>query len=871
MTDTSSARREAPDSAGLTSAEAARRLIEYGENRIGSGRSVSALPILVRNFSSPLVIILLVAAVLAAALGELIDAAAIAVIVVLNAILGFVQEWRAERAIEALRDMLAPMAEVIRDGRPMMLPADELVPGDLVVLSEGQKVPADIRLMTAAGLRLDESILTGESVPVDRGPQDPEPRAFMGTMVVGGRGEGVVVATGSATSFGQIAQLTEQVGEKTTRLQRQLARLGRQLGFVGMGVAGAILVIGLIAGRDLLDMVLTALSMAVAVVPEGLPVVVTLTLAIGASAMVRQKALLRRLQAAETLGAASVICTDKTGTLTENKMTATVVATPDARYEVTGTGYDPAGRILRDGQPVRAADDPDLARLLHAAQVCNDAKLDRQPDWTMIGDPTEGALITLAMKAWAPIPDRNARSAEAPFSSERKRMGVVAPDGAGQPTLCVKGAPEAVLAACSSARIGGQDLPLGAEQRNELDALQGSMAEQGLRVIAIAARRAETPEDLKEANLTLLGFAGLLDPPRPEVADAVRACHGAGIRVVMITGDSVKTGQAIAAMVGLRANRAISGAELDAMDDEALAEAVRQDVIFARTAPIHKTRIVESLQSLGAIVAMTGDGVNDAPALRKADIGMAMGQRGTDVAKEAADLVLLDDNFATILRAIAEGRRQFANIRKFVRYLLSSNSAEATALSLNLLIGGPLILLPFQILWLNLLTDGVSAVALGLEPGEPEQMRRPPLHRDETVLTRKGVLGMAAFGGYMAAACLGLFYHYLPQDEILARTVAFTALVLMQEIAVFAFRSDTRSAWAIGMLSNPWLVLAVAGMIGLQALALYWAPLQTILGTVALGWADLGVIALTCLPLVVAPGLSKALRRRVGAVAGHGA
>ncbi|QEW18587.1 Calcium-transporting ATPase [Marinibacterium anthonyi] len=871
MTDTSSARREAPDSAGLTSAEAARRLIENGENRIGSGRSVSALPILVRNFSSPLVIILLVAAVLAAALGELIDAAAIAVIVVLNAILGFVQEWRAERAIEALRDMLAPMAEVIRDGRPMMLPADELVPGDLVVLSEGQKVPADIRLITAAGLRLDESILTGESVPVDLSPQDPEPRAFMGTMVVGGRGEGVVVATGSATSFGQIARLTEQVGEKTTRLQRQLARLGRQLGFVGMGVAGAILVIGLIAGRDLLDMVLTALSMAVAVVPEGLPVVVTLTLAIGASAMVRQKALLRRLQAAETLGAASVICTDKTGTLTENKMTATVVATPDARYEVTGTGYDPAGRILRDGQPVRAADDPDLARLLHAAQVCNDAKLDRQPDWTMIGDPTEGALITLAMKAWAPIPDRNARSAEAPFSSERKRMGVVAPDGAGQPTLCVKGAPEAVLAACSSARIGGQDLPLGAEQRNELDALQGSMAEQGLRVIAIAARRAETPEDLKEANLTLLGFAGLLDPPRPEVADAVRACHGAGIRVVMITGDSVKTGQAIAAMVGLRANRAISGAELDAMDDEALAEAVRQDVIFARTAPIHKTRIVESLQSLGAIVAMTGDGVNDAPALRKADIGMAMGQRGTDVAKEAADLVLLDDNFATILRAIAEGRRQFANIRKFVRYLLSSNSAEATALSLNLLIGGPLILLPFQILWLNLLTDGVSAVALGLEPGEPEQMRRPPLHRDETVLTRKGVLGMAAFGGYMAVACLGLFYHYLPQDEILARTVAFTALVLMQEIAVFAFRSDTRSAWAIGMLSNPWLVLAVAGMIGLQALALYWAPLQTILGTVALGWADLGVIALTCLPLVVAPGLSKALRRRVGAVAGHGA
>lgn len=865
MTDTSQPRTDAPDTAGLTEAEAARRLAQYGENRIGSGRSVSPLAILLRNFSSPLVIILLVAAVLAALLGELIDAAAIAVIVVLNGILGFVQEWRAERAIEALRDMLAPMAEVIRDGRPVMHPANELVPGDLVVLSEGQKVPADLHLITAAGLRLDESILTGESVPVDRSPQDDEPLAFMGTLVVGGRAEGVITATGSATRFGQIAQLTESVGEKTTRLQRQLARLGRQLGIVGMGVAAAILMIGLIAGRDLLDMVLTSLSMAVAVVPEGLPVVVTLTLAIGASAMVRQKALLRRLQAAETLGAASVICTDKTGTLTENKMTATVIATPDARYEVTGTGYDPAGRILKDGRPVRAADDADLARLLHAAQVCNDAKVERQPDWTMIGDPTEGALITLAMKAWAPIPDREARIAEAPFSSERKRMGVIAPNAAGQSTLFVKGAPEAVLAACTRVRLNGQDRPLDPEQRRDLDALQGSLAEQGLRVIAIAERPATAPGDLEEKNLILLGFAGLLDPPRAEVREAVRACHGAGIRVVMITGDSLKTGQAIASMIGIRASRAISGAELDAMDEDALAEAVRQDVLFARTAPIHKTRIVERLQSQGAIVAMTGDGVNDAPALRQADIGMAMGERGTDVAKEAADLVLLDDNFATILRAIAEGRRQFANIRKFVRYLLSSNSAEAIALSLNLLIGGPLVLLPFQILWLNLLTDGVSAVALGLEPGEPEQMRRPPLNRDENVLTLKGILGMAAFGAYMAAVCLWLFYHYLPQGETLARTVAFTGLVLMQEIAVFAFRSDTRSAWGIGLLSNPWLVLAVAGMIALQALAVYWVPLQTILGTVPLGPPELGLIALACLPLMLAPSGSKALRRRQAA------
>lgn len=847
---------------GLTSAEAARRLAEHGENRITAGQTISPLRILLRNFQSLLVVILMAAAILAAALGEMIDAAAIGFIVILNGLLGFAQEWRAERAIEALRDMLAPMAEVIRDGRPQVIPATDLVPGDVVVMAEGQKVPADISLRQTVGLRLDESILTGESVPVDRNADDPDPLAFMGTLVVAGRAEGVVADTGTATRFGQIAELTGSIGEKSTRLQRQLARLGRQLGIWGLAIAGMILAIGLLAGRDPFDMILTALSMAVAVVPEGLPVVVTLTLAIGASAMVRQKALLRRLQAAETLGAASVICTDKTGTLTENKMTATAVVTADAHYAVTGAGYDPAGRILRDESPVRAQDDPDLARLLHAAQVCNNARLEKSTEWRMIGDPTEGALITLAYKGWAPLPDRDARMAETPFSSERKRMAMIAPGLDGALTLFVKGAPEAVMAVSTGLRRDGETQPLDDARWSEMQAEYEALAEQGLRVIALAERPAHGPEDLSEIGLTLLGFAGLLDPPRDEVGPAVALCKEAGIRVVMITGDNAKTAAAIAGMVGIGHARLITGVEVEAMDDEALAQAVQEDVLFARTAPIHKTRIVAALQSGNAIVAMTGDGVNDAPALRQADIGMAMGERGTDVAKEAADLILLDDNFATIVRAIAEGRRQFGNIRKFVRYLLSSNSAEVIALTINLLIGGPLILLPFHILWLNLLTDGFSAVALGLEPGEPEQMQRPPLARDEQVLTARGALGLACVGIYMAGISLGLFYLYIDQGEDLARTLAFTALVFCQEVAVFAFRSPERSAWRLGLWSNPWLVVAVVGMLGLQALAVYWPPLQTLLGTVPLGPSEIAVVLASAAPLAVGPTLAKALRSR---------
>jgi Ca2+-transporting ATPase len=849
------------NSGGLTSAEAARRRARYGPNAIAQGRATPPLAILARQFRSPLVLILFIAAALAAALGETIDAAAILTIVLVNGVLGFVQEWRAERAIDALRDMLAPSAEVIRDGQPAMIPATDLVPGDLVILSEGQKVPADMTLEISTGLRIDESALSGESVPVDRSAEDEEPTVFMGTLIVGGRGEGCVIATGKTTRFGQIAELTRSAGEKTTRLQAQLADLSRQLGLWGLSVAGAVFVLGLLGGRELLDMVLTSVSLAVAVVPEGLPLVVTLTLAIGASAMVRQKALLRRLQAAETLGSASVICTDKTGTLTENKMTATRIFAGGNVYEATGTGYDPAGRILRDGQRVLAEEDPTLMRLLQAALVCNHARLSRREDWVMTGDPTEGALVTLAFKGWTPVPDRNARIAEAPFSSERKRMGVLARRADGELGLFAKGAPETVLPACTATLVDGQARALDAPQRNALTARYEAMARDGLRVIAIADRDAAGPTDLAEDGLVLLGFVGLLDPPRPEVAAAVDLCHSAGVRILMITGDNATTAQAIAGRIGIRNAQAVTGAEIDGMSDADLTRALSRDALFARTTPAHKMRIVECLQQAGEVVAMTGDGVNDAPALKRADIGVAMGQRGTDVAKEAADLVILDDNFATIVAAIREGRRQFGNIRKFVRYLLASNSAEVIALALNLLIGGPLVLLPVHILWINLLTDGVSAVALGLEDAEPEQMSAPPIARDAQVLTREGLLSLAAFGVYMAAVCLALFYALLPEGEALARTVAFTTLVTCQEVAVFAFRSHRHSALRLGLMSNPWLLVAVAGMFALQALALYWPPLQLLLGTVPLGIYHLALVAAAAVPVMLGPTLAKAIRR----------
>ncbi len=845
----------APTHGGLTAAEVSARRAEHGWNELPRPETVSPLTILLRQFASVLILILAVAATLAFLIGETIDALAIGLVIVLNAALGFVQEWRAETAIEALRAMLAPHARVRRDGRERSIPARDLVPGDTVLLDAGDRVPADLSVTTAIQLHADESALTGESVPVAHAVGDA---LFMGTVVTAGRAEGTVCAIGAETEFGRIADLTGSVTDTETSLQRQFRKLGMGLGAAALAVAAAVTALGLWTGRDTVEMVLTGLSLAVAIVPEGLPAVVTITLALGASAMVRQKALARRLQAVETLGAATVICTDKTGTLTENKMTAVSLWTTWGAYDVTGTGYDPTGRILLDGAPRRAEGDPGLARLLSTAVTCNNARLNREgDDWEMIGDPTEGALVTLAYKGWTPLPDRDAILSEAPFTSERKRMSVLAREDGGE-RLHVKGAPEAVLDASTRILTADGPRPLDAGMRRTILDAYHRLAEEGLRVIALADR---ADGGLDETDLTFIGLAGLIDPPRPEVKDAIAGARSAGIRVIMITGDSPLTARAIAARLGLPAKTILTGAQLEDTDDARLTELLRGDVLFARTAPAHKMRIVEALQADGETAAMTGDGVNDAPALKRADIGIAMGERGTDVAKDASDLILLDDNFATIVRAIAEGRRQFDNVRKFVRYLLSSNAGEVVALTASLVLGGPLIFLATQILWMNLITDSVTAVALGLEKSEKGQMEDPPRKRGAPIVGGAGLAMILILGAYTGLASLWIFDRFMPEGETVARTAAFTAMVVFEKVGVFAFRSFRTPNTVIGWTTNPLLLLAFAGMLLLQMAAVYWPPLQLLLKTTALDWIHWQTIALAALPILVVPELVKAVRR----------
>ncbi|MDJ1008116.1 MAG: cation-transporting P-type ATPase [Paracoccaceae bacterium] len=846
---------------GLTSAEVAEARSRHGWNELPRGKRTPAVIVLLRQFTAPLVLILIAAAGIALALGEAIDAAAIGMVVLLNGVLGFVQEWRAETALEALRSMLTPSALVVRDGEERIVAARELVPGDLAIVTAGDSVPADLDLVSAVELRVDESVVTGESVPVEKAVGGPEGagRLLMGTGVASGRAEALVTAIGPATMFGQIAELTETEGPKETHLQRQLARLARQLGIASILIAAAIVALGTGVGRPLFDMFMTGLSLAVAIVPEGLPAVVTITLALGASAMVRKNALARRLQAVETLGAASVICTDKTGTLTENKMTATEVWTEPARYTVTGTGYDPTGHVARDDARIRAADDPVLADLLETGLVCNHAKVRRGgAGWTLIGAPTEGALVTLALKGWAPSVSPDAVVAERPFSSERKRMSVIAHHGDGY-RLHLKGAPEPVLAASTTLRTADGTRPLTPELRAEIGRAQEDMARRGLRVIALATRPTDV-RDLEDSDMTYLGHVGLIDPPRPEVRDAIAAATGAGIRVIMITGDNPVTARAIATALGLGDPRCILGAELDAMSDEALRDAVAGDVLFARTLPAHKMRVVSALQTLSLIVAMTGDGVNDAPALKRADIGVAMGIRGTDASKDAADLVLLDDNFATIVAAIAEGRRQFDNVRKFVRYLLSSNAGEVIAIAANLALGGPLIFLATQILWMNLVTDGVTAVALGVEKSEGQQMESPPRKKSAPIVGRSGLMLILMFGTYTATASLWIFYTLLPLGVDVARTAAFSGMVVFEKLSVFAFRSLTQSCFRIGWFSNPFLLIALTVTLALQFIATTWGPLQTLLKTVALSPSQWGMILAFGAPLVIVPEAVKLIR-----------
>ena len=844
---------------GLSLEETARRLRQYGPNTLQTMQKTDWYVVLARQFTDVLILILLAAAAISMLVGEFGDAVTILVIVILNGILGFVQEWKAENAIEALQQMLQPRCMVVRNGRDQVVDSKDLVPGDIVLLEIGDRIPADLRLTEALNVKVDESTLTGESGSVGK-DVEPDPAEaplaqrksmlWMGTAVTNGRARGIVTATGMATEFGRIAKLTQSVGRESTPLQKKLAQLGKQLGILSVAISIIVALAGWMLGKPFLEMFLTGIALAVAVVPEGLPAVVTITLALGVRAMVRRRALLRRLQAAETLGAATVICTDKTGTLTKNQMTVQDIWLPAGPLQVTGTGYDPAGHFEKDNKKIDYQQRPDLLMLLETGLRCNHARVSKdESGWRETGEPTEAALVVAAYKAWLHPQETRYTVSEFSFNSRRKRMTVIEhlPTGL---IAHVKGAPEVILERCTRIFDGDTTRAMQDGDRKAATSAYQALAKKGLRTLALAGR--ELPEgipldeDSVENQLTLLGIVGIIDPPHPEVPHAIRVAARAGIRTIMITGDAPATASAIARSIGLTVHKAITGRELAAMNDSALRQVLADGVLFARTTPEDKMRIVRVLQELGEIVGMTGDGVNDAPALKRADIGIAMGLHGTDVAKGAADMILTDDNFASIINAVEEGRRQYANIQKFVRYLLSSNMGEVAAIFINILIGGPLILLPVQILWMNLVTDGMTAVALGLEPAEKGVMHRPPRKSDEPILDRGGILRIGLLGGYIGLATLFLFHHYLrsgePNQLILAQTVAFTGIIVLEKMNVFNFRALRAPLFVIGFFTNRWVLLAWTLTIGLQVCAVYVPFLQKALHTTPLGWQDWAII-----------------------------
>ncbi len=868
---------------GLSMAEAERRRAEHGDNVLREKPPEAWWWKFLRQFRELVIWILLAAAVIAWAMGDWADTAAIIAIVLVNAIIGFLQEERALRALAALQRMSAPIAKAVRDGELRPLPARELVPGDRVELEAGDSVPADARLLESFGLRVQEAALTGESEPVEKEPAGPLPAAtplgdrrsivHAGTVVAAGRAAGIVVATGMATELGRIASLLERAEPETTPLQRRLAELGRLLIVICLAVVAVIFALELLRGGRLTDVLLRAVSLAVAAVPEGLPAVVTVVLAIGLQRMVARNALVRRLPSVETLGSVTVICSDKTGTLTRNEMTVREIATAAGSYDVTGGGYAPHGEFLAagegpDGRPVAVAARPDLHRLLVIAARCGNASV--QPEsgggWRAVGDPTEAALVVAALKAGIAADDPAEPVVfEIPFDSDRKRMSVVVRRAAGGRVLETKGATEAVLPRCSAELRDGVPVPLTDQRRREILAAAAGMANRALRVLSLACRDLPadepldgTPDD-RERDLVHVGLAGMIDPPRDEARAAVRTCRSAGIRPVMITGDHPATALAIGRELALvdGVGRAVTGAELDTLSDDALTAAVEEIAVYARVTAEHKLRVVRAWQRRGQVVAMTGDGVNDAPAVKAADIGIAMGITGTDVTKEASDMVLTDDNFASIVTAVEEGRGIYDNIQKFIHYLLSCNAGEVLLMLVAAVAGWPAPLAAIQILWLNLVTDGLPALALGLEPPEPDIMERPPRPPQQPVITRRQGLVILAHGGLVAAVTLAAFWltwRGSADPEVIerAQTTTFCVAAFAQLLFAIGCRSDRRTAFGIGFFRNPPLLAAIAisSLLQVAVVTLPVArPVFEVRAELGAGWPF--VIALALVPVSV--------------------
>ncbi len=831
--------------AGLSSAEAERRLRETGPNQLTNTQRTSWLTLLFSQCKNVFVVILLVAVVLSLVMGHGMEAAAVGFIVILTILLGFFQEMRTERAVEALRTMAAPSATVIRDGKQGEIAAASLVPGDIIVLTSGDRIPADARIETSANLKIEESALTGESLAVEKDKEavaaqgspigDRTCMVYAGTSVTYGRGRAIVTGTGMQTEFGKIAGLLEQIDRSPTPLQKDLDRLGGVLAKVALVIVTVVIALGVFRGQPLVEMLLFGIALAVAVVPEALPAVVTISLAIGVQRMVKRHALIRRLPAVETLGSTSVICTDKTGTLTKDEMTVRRIFVDRAIVDVTGTGYDPTGSFTRSGTAVKPT--AAMLALLRGATLASDALLVRsESGFEIQGDPTEGALVVAAAKAGLQkdeLDDQYPRLGEVPFTSETKRMMTLHRNG-DQHVIYAKGAPEVMLPLCTAEMHGDESVPISSARMKELEAAAATMASQALRVIAVTSKASS---DLVNAatGMTLLGLIGMSDPPRPEALAAVGACHRAGIRVIMITGDHPATATAIAKELTILSNeRVVTGVELEAMSDRELEQDVGSIAVFARVSPEHKLRIVTALQKNGYTVAMTGDGVNDAPALKKADIGIAMGITGTDVSREAAAMVLTDDNFASIVAAVEEGRAIFGNIRKYLTYLLSSNIGELLLMAGATLLGWPLPLSALQLLTVNLVTDGLPALALAVDPHDEDLMAQSPRNPHAGIFTRSISILIVLGGAWSMLINLGVFWwfthHSVPLPE--AMTATFLSLVLIQFFKAFSFRSPEHFPWH--PFANRWLNLAIVGELILLVAFIELPVLEPVLGTVHL-------------------------------------
>jgi P-type Ca2+ transporter type 2C len=861
---------------GLTEDEAAKRLQQFGPNELQAQSHVSPWSILLDQFKNVLIVILLLATALSAFLGHGVEAIAITVIVLFAVILGFIQEFRAERAIEALREMAAPAATVIRDGREERIPARDLVPGDLILLATGDKVPADARLTESINLQTVEAPLTGESAPVEKHstllPDDQLPAAdqrnmtFAGTAVTYGRGRALIVATGMATEFGKIARMLQDVDTAKTPLQKNLDRIGKSLARAAFVVVFVIVALGLFRGQPFIEMLIFGVALAVAVVPEALPAVVTISLALGVKRMVRRNALIRRLPAVETLGSTSVICSDKTGTLTKDEMTVRQLYVAGHTIEVSGTGYEPNGTFSINGSGATIS--TPLSMLLRAAALASDARVEQRNGagtWEVKGDPTEGALVVVAAKAGLKKTELDAqfsRVSEIPFTAETKRMTTLH-ETPGGIVAYSKGAPEVIVQSCTLQLTDTGVEPLDAAHRAEVLERARQMAGQALRVLAVAYKPRAAVADA-ENEMTLLGLAGMIDPPRPEAKAAVRRCEEAGIKVIMITGDHPLTAKAVADELGLtKSGRIVNGSEMEAMDDAQLERAVESIEVCARVSPAHKLRVVSALQNRGQVVAMTGDGVNDAPALKKADIGIAMGITGTDVSKEAAAMTLTDDNFASIVAAVEEGRGIFSNIKKYLMYLLSSNIGEIGLMAGATLAGLPLPLSAVQILYVNLATDGLPALALAVDPPEQGLMQRPPRNPRHGIFTRPVVLLMLAGGVWSAIVNLSLFVWALSSGRSVAEamTMTFVSLVLIQFFKAYNFRSD-RASVLHQPFANKWLNLAIVWELIMLGLILYVPLLESMFGTFPLTLIDWVIIIAAAFTVSPVLELTKWIERR---------